>query len=435
MIYRFLILMLAFIGSTAIAMADPLDGAGLFGSLAHVYHGVPVDKDLKTITVTPEAAEKSIVALIAKFGASIDPVKRENLLSFGKWSTENNPDPRLRAALKGAEAELAIESSKELQDTEAKWKLDYFREVIKKGIFANAQFKENKTSPKISVRDLRKHSPILIDMRTWRTILQWLRDYEYDPASGAFVPSLQYTKDCRAAGVPIPPDWGNAEWKLQGQVPTNRLFLNLGNPVEVWTYSNDRIPGGCIALPRWGANRSSVTLGVICQSAKSNKACFWDNRPHPDGETFTPAELPTKSIRRDWVNGYDAGLIGGGKCTNCHRGDNVFALHSDTPLSPGLPFNSRTTAPYIPINSLGWTNPPFTVLPGAGGCVSCHSIANTTVDKSGYCAMLRKAAQCEMPSTANPANWAAPIQAYAAHIDALKAAPRCGSAAPPGCGP
>ncbi len=433
MLKRFSLLILGLIGSIGVSVADPLDGIGLFGSIAHVYHGLPVDRNLKSVTVTPEAAEKSIDDLVARYGSNIDPSKRESILSLRKWSQQNNPDPKLALALKGAEAELAIAASKELQESEAQWKLDYFREVIKERLFSNAQPIDNKSPPKISARDLRWKSSLKIDQATWNIILRWLQNYEYDPITGRFVPSLQYTKDCKAANVPIPPDWGDPAWKLQGEIPTTRLFLNAGNPVEVWTYSIDSKPGGCIALPRWESNKSSVTLGVICQSATSNKACFWDNRPHSGGPKFAPAELSSRSIRRDWVNGYDSALVEGGKCTNCHRGSNVFALHSDTVLSPSLPFNTQTTAPYTPINSLGWTNPPLTTLPGAGGCTSCHSIGNTTIEQSSYCTMLRKAAQCEMPSTASPANWAAPIAAYAAHITALKAPLRCGAAGPPGC--
>ena len=170
-----------------------------------------------------------------------------------------------------------------------------------------------------------------------------------------------------------------------------------------------------------GVGKTSVTLGVICQSKTTGKACFWDNRPHVGGATFSPAQMAANTITADWVNGSDPALVGGGKCTLCHRGPNVFLIHPGTPLQ--LPAPAYTTASpvwYTPVNAMGWVNPPQTALAGAGGCKSCHAIGSTTIEKTSYCAILKKAATNEMPSQASPAGWTTPAAAYAAHINAMK---------------
>jgi hypothetical protein len=132
-----------------------------------------------------------------------------------------------------------------------------------------------------------------------------------------------------------------------------------------------------------------------------------------------------KSIVKDWVNGNDPALIGGGKCVQCHRGENAFVLHQDTLLSnnPAMPFNTDSSVWYKMINSLGWTNPPKTTFATGGGCTSCHEIGSTTDgEKANYCSILKKASNAEMPSVAAPVGWnPAAGSPYKAHIDAMKA--------------
>lgn len=93
------------------------------------------------------------------------------------------------------------------------------------------------------------------------------------------MPETNYIADCRAHRVPIPPDWAESgtPWVFQG--PLTQNLLAPGQFAGVWT-SGDRsdptVRGACIALPR-GTGASGDAAGIICQSAETGHACFWDN--------------------------------------------------------------------------------------------------------------------------------------------------------------
>ena len=95
-----------------------------------------------------------------------------------------------------------------------------------------------------------------------------------------------YMADCRAQGVPIPPDWAETgtSWVDQGNLNTNGGGTNLlQGPVDahVWTYTDPNVRGACVALPREDGSPGSLA-GIICQSATTGKACFWDNQRKTD---------------------------------------------------------------------------------------------------------------------------------------------------------
>lgn len=224
------------------------------------------------------------------------------------------------------------------------------------------------------------------------------------PPGASSVPpgASQYMKDCAAAGVPLPPPWGDPRWVNQGELPDKNNFAGGDKRyTEVWT---TKTPGGiCYALPRRKDNASDPIelLGQICQSSATGKACFWDN-----------VGLDGKRVTGDKTNGVDPSKLQGGdkleeNCTACHRGDNVFIIHPGTPLDqPGSnpctgggksPTEQNTSKPYQPIgrpgrgpgDDGGFKNDPRTTpLPsGQGnGCTSCHTIPPVT---QRYCGLIR----------------------------------------------
>ncbi|HEU4654647.1 MAG TPA: hypothetical protein VFS47_11715 [Steroidobacteraceae bacterium] len=392
------------------AHSQDVSALGLLDTVEHAYHGVAVNRDMKPVSIDSTALDQTYSTFLKTFAKQRDPADVEQWKALRAGLKEQGiSNGYIDLSLKGIEAEMLFEQIKELSKQPYAWKFNYLREAAKEKAGEKRDADQEKRLV-VYISQL-KYFPWREDLL--RRIREWL---------GQILFENQYTRDCRAQHVPIPPDWNSGSWSLRGTVPTSRLFLNLGNPVEVWTVGDSTTDGGCIALPRWGSG--SVTLGVICQSASTGKACFWDNRPHEGGPTFSPAELSTKSITRDWVNGYDAALVGGGKCTMCHRGDNVFALHSDGALSRSVPFNAQASIRYQPLTNLGWFNPPATSLP-SGGCTSCHGIGDTTdAEKASYCSILRKAATNEMPNVFSPAGWTSPSSSFAVHINALKA--NCG---------
>lgn len=228
-----------------------------------------------------------------------------------------------------------------------------------------------------------------------------------------------YIADCSANDVPIPPDWPTGGWKERGPLPAKFIFASKDKAAEVWTYEDPRGQGLCYALPR-KIGASVELLGIICQSKSTGKACFWDNLDAATGARITGEGI---TLRIAKIQGGDALME---NCTNCHRGDNAFIIHPETPLNPLDPPVDRNPkvryTPYTPIGKADWINPPAVSPKGSGaGCSGCHEIPDLTPGPFGsYCDILRQAAEKTMPNPAAPAGWISPSSAYSAHITDLR---------------
>lgn len=169
-----------------------------------------------------------------------------------------------------------------------------------------------------------------------------------------------YINECRAQGVPVPPDWGSNLWVSRGTL--DKKFIVKLNEAEVFTYESTTPRGICVALPRYPAGSATVgafALGIICQGNDSNKACFWDSAEYaniPLSGNVTPIVSPS-------FNG-GAALYGkgGGVCSDCHAGQNAFVVHPGSPLALGSGLKARGWVK--PLVHPGWPqNPgPTTVL-------------------------------------------------------------------------
>jgi hypothetical protein len=208
-----------------------------------------------------------------------------------------------------------------------------------------------------------------------------------------------YMAECRARGVPIPPDWhaNTTAWVLHGNLRNGQNLLATGTDAYVWTFADPAVRGACIVLPRGSGGSRGGLAGVICQSATTGHACFWDSRKRNDSnpQSQMPAinwlnEGLTISELKDGTNLNDPDS---GTCTDCHRGNNVFLISPDDPAwkkviktaALGSTFTTRVDAStdnqggaprYIPITGLGgqqragWAN-TFQ----AGGCgKTCHEM-------------------------------------------------------------
>jgi hypothetical protein len=231
---------------------------------------------------------------------------------------------------------------------------------------------------------LNRHQGLLESVRTdVRRLLRRLGFFKPGPIN------TRYMADCRAHRVPIPPDWAEkgTPWVRQGMLDQN--LLDPGKFAEVWTYSDPNVRGACIALPRDDGSPVKQPNGIICQSATTGHACFWDNKLRGvEPEQFLGWKGRRLVISR-LKDGSDLQL----SCTACHRGNNVFLIAPDdktwakvlrgplTGPSTGT-FTTRVEASsdnqgghprYIPITTLperpGWEN-PFPSAPGCAG--ACH---------------------------------------------------------------
>jgi hypothetical protein len=215
----------------------------------------------------------------------------------------------------------------------------------------------------------------------------------------------RYIAYCRKARVPIPPDFAlsGTAWQYQGDLQTN--LLAPGQRAQVWTYSDPIRRGACVALPRDGGSgdRSGIA-GIICQSAATGRACFWDSRERDDNDPNRDMPLidwnsqPLQIARlKDASNLNEAGS---GRCTDCHRGNNVFLMAPDDPIwakvmrgplatMPDGKFTTRVEASadvslghprYIPVtfpaNRPDWVNAVAVGQPGCGA--SCHELHQFT---------------------------------------------------------
>ncbi len=207
-------------------------------------------------------------------------------------------------------------------------------------------------------------------------------------AQASVVKMSPYMRDCRAAGVPLPPVWGDSGWGggPVGFLPKEKSFDSAGKPItEVWIHSSDL--GICYALPRKDAGGTIKLLGIICQGTASSKACFWDNEDasKPPGSRIEGAATDGMDPA-DIRDGYTLMVAKGEICTECHRGENVFNIY------PGTALDQRNTgvahAPYSPVAQSGWTNPEsdYTLPSKKERCASCHELPKLS---EGYCGLLK----------------------------------------------
>lgn len=214
---------------------------------------------------------------------------------------------------------------------------------------------------------------------------------------------LEYQAECLRQGVPTPPDWlpnsPDNKW-----VPNGRLkpdFIGNGKVGSVWYYVSDEPRGLCIALPRADAATGEIALlGIICQGNDTSRACFWDN----DG-AFGPEQAATITdnfeAAKELVNGPD-------RCTDCHRGENVFIVHPNSALDidirvfgAGWTFDRdesllQAKSLVQPIVYGNWENEladPFPeVAANETSCTTCHQEGEVGgrlgAFNSSYCAIL-----------------------------------------------
>lgn len=197
---------------------------------------------------------------------------------------------------------------------------------------------------------------------------------------------VDYIMQCAAAGVPIPPDWGDPLWVSNGTLSGE--FIKPSQEAEVFTYvsaGRDAPEGACIALPR-SVGDTIKLLGIICLGKKSSKACFWDYPGSIKKGVIVPlTRFPGGPILE---------CQGGGVCTDCHAGENPFVIHPNTALD--LP-NLKADDFYKPLVSSSWPQNPgpsalLDSIAGEGRCTECHRkgvsggrFPNVSTATKGYC--------------------------------------------------
>jgi hypothetical protein len=252
-----------------------------------------------------------------------------------------------------------------------------------------------------------------------KEVLEEFKDEDPPPYTGTELGGTAYIDECRAAGVPTPPDWGYPQWQSRGGLTTNFL----GGNAEVFTFESASPRGFCFALPR--SSRDMIeALGIICQGNDTSKVCFWDNQQNKRQSPLAKNE--TRALT-EFAGGADLENGCCGVCSDCHAGENAFIIHPGTPLDRGSAI--RPNIWHEPLVVPRWPlNPgPTDLLDSIAvdpvvdkSCLGCHyqSFAGRCPEVSrelgGYCnAVLKNALTMTMPS-GNSGD-----QAYSKHIDAL----------------
>jgi hypothetical protein len=238
-------------------------------------------------------------------------------------------------------------------------------------------------------------------------VLEWLRTHGLDEGLPGKSDGEAYVAQCRSESVPTPPEFPSPHWGMPRTLEPE--FNLVASPGDVMVYAWQNADGVCYALPRVGA----MQLGIICQSRRTGKACFYDNL------------RPTSRLRIDWTretivpaevqNGNDLTE----ECTECHRGGNAFIIHPGSALQiPGI--NTHPEVRYTPIGGRDFVNPGPLSLPALtepatqASCDGCHEIPHTS---AGYCGVLGKALRTTMPPDETPVGWDVPsTHAYYLHM-------------------
>jgi len=370
----------------------------VFSDIAFAYHGMLLDRDRREIPLDRETLERLQSSMLRSLETSsedlafegvqqrrrssrLDPRKVASLLDAPNLQKDE------RVILTSAVIQQAIFAAPPQERDAYQWRFDLIRERLQNYIPRERWG----LRPELRVR----LTPELLEL-----IAQWQRVRD----------SEVYVRQCRDAGVPIPPEWPtDAAWRNRGNLPWRYNFLQSGPDTEVWTYEAPSNQGICYALPR--RSGADVALaGIICQSKPTGKACFWDNI---DAATGRRISGPSIKLR---VAELENGATLAENCTDCHRGGNAFLVHPETPL--GLGANRFPDVRYQPIGRAAFVNPsPPMAEIGDGECSGCHEVGAPT---TSYCVVLSFAADLTMPRASNPANWTTPRAPYDAHIAYFK---------------
>lgn len=373
------------------------------------YHGLVLDANLDVIEMNSENVSRMQESLFSILHAS---ARERAIQRFGADPGQLLSVPGLHGQERLAVGTAVLNALLAASDPELQERYAWRHQLIRRGAEDQIDWSAPVLRPKV---------------------LQKVQEYKIPPswymppstAAESTTPGSQYVAQCRAAGVPIPPDWPDAQWINQG--PLAFLFVTNWYEAEVHTYKDPAVPGVCYAMPRRNSSGSIQHLEIICQSDTTGKACFWENR------TLKGKLLTGVALSLD-IESISNGSTLAETCTACHRGDNAFNIHPGTALDlkratvVGGPYDTDPAVRFTPIGQAHWSNPGSLTLPppppGQRSCTTCHGLPKTS---GFYCrSVLANAAQATMPpGPGGAAGWppGAVHARYADHIAYLSSCP------------
>ncbi len=416
---------------------------------AYSYHGVLVDSNMKELELSPTHLE----AILHYYtDSTIRSTQFENYEQYQRLNNLLREDRELsaleRVKVRAQIAQIAFSQAHKLMEKDhghelpvdelRRWqeKTAAARLNVPKAFGIKASGEElAKTVNGISTNTRAKLEfwVAKYNLKAFQTLV--IVDYVLWPLDWLYPNSDPYISQCREAGVPIPPAFGNSQWTYIGQL--NNEFIDASSEAHAYTYTSASPQGTCIALPRKNASGGASVLGIICLGIETENACFWDRYG------TTAQELAGTIPISDFIPGteFDGSA---GNCASCHAGENPFVIHPEADISGGanisVDWHNPIFNPAWPANpgpmslpsdtsysSAQWWN-PFSWFderePGAS-CVGCHKLPdvnNPTVRNQGYCnSVLKLAAERTMPPwSSGTAGWGSSNDSdYQVHIERL----------------
>jgi len=418
--------MIIFLSCSAMSLADDA-----LKNFDYTYHYKLIDKEGEIIILSQKSFVTTQRFYMSNLIKASDEKVQKEMESIQKFIEESKISERERAHIRHAAITILAKRGKTAEGEKI-----YKKAAAMSGLI-NATFFDKELSVKT------KHAPVseltITNMQRvsgqnglsviFEIIIQALIDW-----LNAIASNSDYENQCLAAGVPIPPDWGdwsNNGWQNLGELTDE--FISRNRIAEVVVHNSSAPEGTCVALPRTIASTGIMELlGVICLGVESENACFWDGSGMPFHSDFRIQDQLTSAsdFTVDWR---------GGVCTDCHAGENPFVARR-APSILGFSGSSTTTDWYTPIGvpSMWPQNPGPTNLlnnisteyngffgtsyPG-NSCIDCHKFPDVSdPGLAGYCqVVLKLSARRTMPSESDPSGWSWPNNSeYRNHIQALR---------------
>lgn len=318
--------------------------------IAYVGHGSAFDRNGRELPLTPAFIESSQAFYLRELPKRVPRDKQTEFERMRAALTQaKSQDPQMRLYANSAMIDWLLARTDFDKTGNLGSKNNFLKTVIRNRVFANKKF--------VPPEELTRMAAPVSRVMRFSTL-----------NSGA-----AYRTECATAGVPVPPDWGSAQWVQHGG-DLSPLFIGLGLRARVFVYKSTSPEGVCYALPR--DNGSDIQLlGIICMGKTSSNVCFWDNQQSDMGFT-----IPVGDSRpiADFAGGAELFQGSGGTCTTCHSGENPYVIHPGSALD--LSDIGVTTMPdnwYDPLVHPNWPQNagPLTLAAAPAGqseCTSCH---------------------------------------------------------------
>lgn len=201
-------------GCSAPSHAQKPDQKLTFSDIAYIYHGAPVDRNFRVIQLDRQRISDildSMVQTLSTPRAALD-------------QADGKSRPSQPAVIQASDVTRQTRLFSTAQTDPLLVKVAILSTAIRRLPSSEGQVLRERLGV---LRQALGGSMVQSKLAPGSKLLQALAA----PAPGASANADSYAADCKAAGVPIPPDWPNAAWIDRGALPPNSTFASFPNTV------------------------------------------------------------------------------------------------------------------------------------------------------------------------------------------------------------